>query len=255
VMEEESLSDHRYIYFVFERSISLVSQNKKKKYIRWAYKKMDEEKYKEALIWQNINHSWVGDVDKKVEWLQNTLTDACNYSMPVVTSTQRKSTYWWSDVIFNLRKACNIARRKWQKAKRKGIINNILEKEDEYRLAKKSLCTELKRAKIRAWNELIKSIDDNPWGLAYRIVLKKLRRSNLSFRETIPLDTLEQLVHKLFPSDLNWHEGAEVENFEDIWLEEYDVSDEEVVNILRKKAGTNKAPGIDGIKSIFLKKI
>jgi len=42
---------------------------------------------------------------------------------------------------------------------------------------------------------------------------------------------------------------------DEIWREEYDVNIQELCNILRKKSSANKAPGIDGIKSVFLRRI
>lgn len=173
----------------------------------------------------------------------------------VVTPVHKESIYWWSDRIAELRKYCNQARRRWQKEKKKGHINNILKKEEEYRISKKNLCTEIKKAKAKAWDELIQSIEKDPWGLPYRIVLKKLRRSSPSFSETLPLEVLEQIVNKLFPQDPHWNDDTPEDDIDELWLDEYNISVEEVNNILKKKAGTNKAPGIDGIKSIFLKRI
>jgi len=59
----------------------------------------------------------------------------------------------------------------------------------------------------------------------------------------------------LFPQDPLSDEGATDEDAEEPWLEEYNINAEEICNILRRKAGANKAPGIDGIKSVFLKRI
>jgi len=39
------------------------------------------------------------------------------------------------------------------------------------------------------------------------------------------------------------------------WNEEHDITVQEVYNIVKKRSISNKAPGMDGIKSIFLKKI
>lgn len=216
---------------------------------------MDADRFKEALTWRCVNHVHDEDVGKMARWTQDVITDACNFSMPIVTPVRRESVYWWSDYIAELRNACNQARRKWQRVKRKGHIEDILIMEEEYRSKKKVLSTEIRKAKTKAWNDLIQTIDKDPWGLPYRIVLKKLRRSNPSFGETLPLDILEQLVDRLFPQDPLSDEGATDEDAEEPWLEEYNINAEKICNILRRKAGANKAPGIDGIKSVFLKRI
>lgn len=107
-----------------------------------------------------------------------------------------------------MRKSCNKARKCWQKEKSKGQIEVILEKEEEYRKIKKDLNTEIKKAKVHTWDELIKSIEDDPWGLPYRIVLKRLRRSHPSLSETLPLEILERIINKLFPQDPYWQNGT-----------------------------------------------
>lgn len=152
---------------------------------------MDIDRFREALTWRCINHTHENDIDKMTQWTQEVITDACNYSMPIVAPVHKKSVYWWSDRIAEMRKSCCQARRRWQKEKRRGRIEVILEKEDIYRTKKIELRTEIKRAKAKAWNELIQSIDTDPWGLPYRIVLKKLRRSSPSFSETLSVDVLE----------------------------------------------------------------
>lgn len=46
--------------------------------------------------------------------------------------------------------------------------------------------------------ELIASVDDDPWGLAYRIVLNRLRPAEPTFSETISRENLDHLVDALF---------------------------------------------------------
>lgn len=45
----------------------------------------------------------------------------------------------------------------------------------QYRAARKALRFEIKRAKATAWSELIASVEDDPWGLPYRLVTGRLR--------------------------------------------------------------------------------
>lgn len=47
----------------------------------------------------------------------------------------------------------------------------------------------------------------------------------------------------------------ESENFAEEWNEENSITEAEIFQIVKKRANANKAPGNDGIKSIFLKKI
>jgi len=131
----------------------------------------------------------------------------------------------------------------------------ILKLEEVYRSRKRDLRIEVKRAKASAWDDLIRTIDQDPWGLPYRIVLKKLRRSTPSITEILNPEILNSTIEKLFPTDPFWNLGT-VSNTEEVeWRDEYDVDISELCNILRKRSGANKAPGMDGIKAIFLKHI
>lgn len=175
--------------------------------------------------------------------------------MPRVVPIRKDSVYWWNDKIANLRKICYNARRRWQKAKSTGSIEVVLEREEVYRACRKDLRSEIKKAKASAWDDLIGTIERGPWGLPYRIVLKKLRRASPSLTETLALDTLDRIVNNLFPEDVHWNSGISADDDDEMWQEEYNVNMHELCNMLRKKSSANKAPGIDGIKSVFLKRI
>lgn len=64
--------------------------------------------------------------------------------------------------------------------KRRGNINdaNPLEDlENKYRMAKASLKYKMKKAKNEAWKELVASVQEDPWGLPYKVVLNKLKKA------------------------------------------------------------------------------
>lgn len=105
-----------------------------------------------------------------------------------------------------------------------------------------------------AWDDLLGTIERDSWGPPYRIVLKKLRRATPSLTETLKLNTLDQIVNNLFSNDIHWDSVISADD-DKIWQEEYDVNIQEMYSILRKKSSANKAPGIDGIKSVFLRRI
>lgn len=66
----------------------------------------------------------------------------------------------------------------------------------------KELRTEINRLKSLAWQELIDSINDDPWGLPYRLVLGRLRSASPSLTELLDPETLENLLNSLFPRNL-----------------------------------------------------
>lgn len=68
-----------------------------------------------------------------------------------------------------------------------------------YRLAKTTLRDAIKAAKNASWKELISSVDKDPWGLPYKLVMSKLRASSPSLSETLDEGNLNRLIDSLFP--------------------------------------------------------
>jgi len=120
---------------------------------------------------------------------------------------------------------------------------------------KKELRNAIKKSKVRAWDELIQTIDRDPWGLPYRIVIKKLRRSSPSLTEILDNEILMEIINKLFPNNPDNEENDEAIYNETTWKDEYEISTDELISAMRKMPGANKAPGMDGFKSTFLKRI
>lgn len=135
--------------------------------------------------------------------------------------------------------------------KKNKAIEEILRLEDMYRTTKHDLNTMIRRAKAKSWQELIYDLDRDPWGLPYRV--NKLRRSQPALTEILREEVLCNTINQLFPRDDRWMEESEV--IAGAWQEDNAISEAEIFQIIKKKASSNKAPGMDGIKSIFLKKI
>jgi len=57
---------------------------------------------------------------------------------------------------------------------------------------------------------LIKSLDDDPWGLFYKLIMDRLRRSGSALTETLEPVVIEKLLGDLFPA-------GEVHDPELIW--------------------------------------
>lgn len=253
VLDELTLSDHKYIYY--EIHVRRSSEDlHRKKYPRWSYKKMDIDMFKETLEWTSTSEPPNANAEGRARWIQEILTEACNNSMPKVKVRAKTCMYWWNDTIARLRIECNKARKKWQKAKnkRREILTELVEKENIYREAKNELRIEINRAKGRAWNELIRDIESNPWGLPYKLVLKKLRRTSPGITEQMEQSVLNYTIERLFPSDDEWHLGREMIESDEL---EEPITPAEVHQVVRKRMVVNKAPGADGIKAIYLKKV
>ncbi|KMQ89582.1 reverse transcriptase [Lasius niger] len=134
-------------------------------------------------------------------WITRIITEACDASAPRIVGHKAKScAYWWSDVIADLRKKSVKARRAWTRSKKRNSPEETEKYRSVYRQAKKTLRKEINKAKISAWCELIRTVDADPWGLPYRIVLKRLRRASPSLTETLDEETLEEVLSLLFPN-------------------------------------------------------
>lgn len=99
--------------------------------------------------------------------------------------------------------------------------------ESEYRAAKRTLKAAIREAKTKAWRELILTVNNDPWGLPFKVVMKKLRRVTPRITETLENSALERLLNSLFP-------GGETHDPRGVWegwqgpLEDYGVTVEEV---------------------------
>lgn len=221
---------------------------------RWNLKKMDDDLFINSLEFL-ATITLPGDVVRSPElysgWLSSIMRDSCNISMPKVSITnKRRSAYWWSEEIANLRIIAIRARRSLTRNRRRVISASD---RINYRLAKRALHDAIKKAKNKSWNELIASINKDPWGLPYKLVMGKLRRSCLTLSETINKRTLTRLLDTLFPSNPYARRPplAPLEN----WDEEWDVDIGEIHRLVKRRPARNTAPGPDNLKSIIWKRV
>ncbi|XP_029177649.1 uncharacterized protein LOC114945560 [Nylanderia fulva] len=201
------------------------------KYPRWNIKKMDIDKFRAAILW-NCTNSDDQPTEKTAEdqakWIERSIHQACD--------TQRRPI---------------ATRRAWSHAKqRRRPLEILTPLRDRYKVARKALKSEISKAKYIAWQDLIQTIEDDPWGLPYKVVLKKLRRSSPSLTETLNEDTVNTLLESLFPSGVetdpnelwpNWQWPEET-------AEEYNITAKEVFTTIKRKAGNNTARDRTGSK-------
>lgn len=254
--DEISLSDHRYITFtVNEGDAMRIVVNRRR--VAWIYSKFDCDKFHAVFTWECTQEDVMEkygllpvEISEKVDGI---MKRACDAAMPRQSQCFRKrvSNYWWSEEIDQKRKECIRLRRKWKRLRRKP--DSEIEREEEYREVKKELRGMIAKAKSTAWKALIKTIDEDPWGLPYRIVMSKLRRNTPTLSEMLDKDVLEDTLGQLFPNALK-RKGIQTEMDMD-WNEDWDIRAHEIHRIARKRTVSNTAPGIDGVKSLFWKQI
>lgn len=71
---------------------------------------------------------------------------------------------------------------------------------EEYLAARVLLRGAIKEAKTRAWQELLQSLEEGPWGRPYRLVLNKLRPWAPPLMETLDPGFRERVLAELFPA-------------------------------------------------------
>lgn len=81
----------------------------------------------------------------------------------------------------------------------------LSELESKYREAKKELRKAIKKAKTESWKELMATIEKDPWGLPYKVVLRKLKGATPGLTEQLE-ESQNELLQSLFPRRRNREE-------------------------------------------------
>lgn len=170
--------------------------------------KFNKDYFRATLIW----HSKKPAVDDQTNvtqltgWLDKIMEEACNVAALRIGSRKpRRQVYWWQESAAILRQECIGARRLWQRAK-KGRPREIIEELGiSYKLKRKELRAEISKLKSAAWQELIGTIDEDPWGMPYRIVFKKLKSASPSLSKLLDREILLELMDTLFPRNIEPH--------------------------------------------------
>lgn len=116
-----------------------------------------------------------------------------------------------------------------------------------YKRQKRDLCRVILKAKNSAWSELLSTINEDPWGLPYRIVMKRLSTGS-SLTEVLDTVTLDRLLASLFPEGqelipIDWDTRGLV------WQDDLVVTFDEVAGAIKEKIKKNTAPGPNGIRA------
>ncbi|XP_026828639.1 uncharacterized protein LOC113562695 [Ooceraea biroi] len=273
--ETETLSDHRLISFTVElrnKQLERSRVNKAKLMPRWQYKTLNLEELEESVLretWgQSAEFVSAEEGSEMVRRILTRINDGA--TRRVRQDVQRRPVYWWCPEVNLQRKKCISVRRKYLRIKKKKERVMVVVYEEAlrcYREERRALNKEIVRAKMRAWDELLETLEKDPWGRLYLIVLKKLTNARNAC-ESLPVNNVQRILEVLFPRDMTvnlfererpnllsskrlnlWNLLRE----EDMANEPRLVDEEELALLTREmmKKG-NPAPGLDGIRNMTL---
>lgn len=198
VLEEESMSDHMYIYYEVNDDNKKRKKNREEITAGW---KIDS-KYMEIFV-QHFKEGMKVRKNKNVQVTAENLvqecTTACNNSFLSKRETSRRQpAYWWNEEIANLRKTCLRYKRILVRSSRNKNLS-LPQKESfkvEYKSHRKALKTAIHKSKQRAWSKICDEMDEDIWGIGYKIVMKKAH-----LYPRVKLDDARQLeiAKELFP--------------------------------------------------------
>ncbi|XP_033317575.1 uncharacterized protein LOC117215308, partial [Bombus bifarius] len=224
---------------------------------RWKIKERNEDLLRAAAIatawsWEASTSTTEADVEEEAENLRQAMTAICDASMPRATpgTVRSRAVYWWNPDIAELRTRCVRARRQYLRARRwlRRDEEEVSLRYRTYRALRRSLQREIKKAKDRAWSELVETVESDPWWRPYRTVTQKLRAKDpLTTAEMEPA-LLTRITGTLIPPQENREAERPRETTRPLeWRDDWEVTEEEIWEATRRMTARNVAPGPDGI--------
>ena len=257
VLEDESLSDHRYIYCE-------TSQNYDRVTPKHNPRKTDWTKFRTTLRGllpvSNPFPASTTDIEKMTESLTTALTIAFKRSTPTprVTEKATRTNPWWTNELTQLKQRTKQAQRKHHKTKSDADYARYRALKSEYaRIIQKE-----KRSSFQKYATNIESLPE-----AQRL-MKTLQNSNTgkigilkneqgnytgNIEETITL-----LLNTHFPGNKSTEEETETQITNDTsvtnWHKTREIIDKEIILWAINSFQPYKSPGLDGIHPITLQK-
>jgi len=259
----ENMSDHHHICFDYvpdrrfplRTGVPTTAQPAGRRHPGWRSARMDADLL--AAAW--IAVEWAGTTlppvlpaapdgaEAEADRLVESVTAACDMGLPPRTTHPggRTPVYWWNGSIAAARTECVRRRRLWTRRRGRCLDGaEAASAEAEYREARKVLKRCIREAKAKCWAELVRNVDDDPWGKPYKVVLKKLRGPPAT--ATMEPRTIRNIAAVLFPEGDG--DGVPADLVEGpVEVPEFTLA--EVTAAVGRFRSRGRAPGPDGIPS------
>lgn len=243
VSSENSLSLHNYIIF----DIAGTQQENVTK-SGWNTRTLDRNKAQEQIGKMQTTFLQADGAEESVQGMAMALKDICDGSMKKCVASRRKTVHWWTNEIAELRKTSNHLRRNYQRKRRRNGEDACEQERALAKRSKRELVLAIKRSKERCWKALCDRVEQDPWGLPYRLVMGKLFK-NTQIPEIETPGRIDSIIKGLFPDhpprpQIEWNIEAEYT----------EITKDELITAVTALAN-NKAPGPDGVPAEILKEI
>lgn len=245
VLEIYTASDHQYITYSLQTGRTVTNRTATKSTRKWNVNRLNETSLKGEIDRQLETSQIVGDARAVARQTMHIITRGCNKAMPKLKEPRgnKIAVYWWNNTIDELRRTCLKLRRKFTRARRR---SSAVEEHANYKEAKKNIRKAIENSKRAQWEELRNDINRDPWGLGYKVVMKKLgTRKPVSEMDE---KTMENIVSTLFPT----HE-TRTNNFSDDDTLATPLFTTEELQAAARKLKNKKAPGPDGVPAEVIK--
>lgn len=239
VLEDESLSDHRYILTAIgtpKKTMQLI------KCRGWNLKKLNAEKMEEAIAQIDENENTTSS-----EGFSQILVDISNKAMPRKRLLKgKRPVYWWTEEVARIRKECLRRRRIHTRGVKRDSAQTRQQKWDEYMDWKHRLQRGIKKSKSEAWKAICGDVDRDIWGNGYKIVMKRMTGFPPKVKLSMPFT--KKIASQLFPT----HDPVEFQC--DANAEFVPFTESELLTATNR-VKSNKAPGPGRILPEVLKKV
>lgn len=239
VLDEETLTEHRYISYGITVNKPSERPTEKRKYV---------------TDWDAFN------ANLELRLANTTKTEKCSYKMCIniikeayINSTkegprgEKRVPYWWSVEIEAERKECKSMRREYTRmSKKRDKEEEKLLAKKRYNESKKDLRKLIMQSKREHWKKLCNELNNDIWGEGYRLAMKGIKHL---VPYEIPAREKKEIVKQLFPQSAN-----ATENYRKIVASVPKFTETEL-HTATQSMKTGKAPGMDGIPAEAVKEV
>lgn len=207
----------------------------------WKVSSFDREVFRTMIG----NMQLQGPPDVMARQFIGEISRACDASMVKrKINASKRPVYWWNEEIALLRSECVRARRQYTRTRGRPENDGYYQ---TFKAKRKSLKLAIRRSKRRCFLEICDDLQNNPWGIAYKLVTKRLKCLESATPREEPI--LRGIVEYLFPPGrpTTWDQNVNGDTHSYPPVTNLEVR--EALQKFRDK----KAPGLDCIPNLVLK--